>query len=45
MEELSDQGEKRLFPEWEKYVRKDGTVRWSQPLSKSWQYIKKILKI
>ena len=45
MEELSNQGEKRLFPEWEKYVRKDGTVRWSQPLSKSWQYIKKILKI
>jgi hypothetical protein len=26
-------------------VRKDGTVRWSQPLSKSWQYVKKILKI
>lgn len=45
MEELCIHGEKRLFPEWEKYVRKDGTVRWSQPLSKSWQYIKKILKI
>jgi hypothetical protein len=45
MEELSNSGEKRLFPEWEKYVRKDGTVRWSQPLSKSWQYIKKLLKI
>lgn len=45
MQELIDQGEKRLFPEWEKYTRKDGTVRWSQPLSKSWQYLKKILKI
>jgi integrase len=45
MQELLDQEETRLFPEWEKYVRKDGTVRWSQPLSKSWQYVKKILKI
>ena len=40
MQELSDQGEKRVFPEWEQYVRRDGTVRWSQPLSKSWQYLK-----
>jgi integrase len=45
MQELLDQGETRLFPEWEKYTRRDGTVRWSQPLSKSWQYVKKILKI
>jgi hypothetical protein len=45
MQELFDQGETRLFPEWEKYTRRDGTVRWSQPLSKSWQYVKKILKI
>ena len=45
MQELVDQEEKRLFPEWEKYIRKDGTARWSQPLSKSWQYVKKILKI
>ncbi|WP_334402332.1 site-specific integrase [Bradyrhizobium sp. AZCC 2289] len=44
MQDHLDQGE-RLFPEWEKYTRKDGTVRWSQPLSKSWQYVKKILKI
>ncbi|MGX7745899.1 site-specific integrase, partial [Rhodopseudomonas parapalustris] len=41
MQELSEGGEKRLFPEWEKYVRSDGTVRWSQPISKSWQYLKK----
>jgi hypothetical protein len=45
MQELLDQEETRLFPEWEKYTRKDGTMRWSQPLSKSWQYVKKILKI
>lgn len=45
MQELLDQGETRLFPEWEKYTRRDETVRWSQPLSKSWQYVKKILKI
>jgi integrase len=45
MQELVDQEEKRLFPEWKKYTRKDGTARWSQPLSKSWQYVKRILKI
>jgi integrase len=46
MQELMDKDEKRLFPEWEAFVRKkDGTVRWSQPLSKSWQYIKKVLKL
>lgn len=45
MQELTDKKEERLFPEWEAYVRKDGTVRWSQPLSKSWQYVKKLLKL
>lgn len=45
MQELIDKGEERLFPEWECYVRKDGTQRWSQPLSKSWQYVKKLLKL
>ena len=44
--ELEAIGEKRLFPEWEMFTRGDGTVRWSQPITKSWQYIKKnILKI
>jgi len=38
-------GEERLFPEWEKYTRGDGTTRWSQPITKSWQYVKKILKV
>ena len=45
MNELMDKGEERLFPEWECYVRKDGTERWSQPLSKSWQYVKKLLNL
>jgi integrase len=45
MNELMDKGEERLFPEWECYVRKDGTQRWSQPLSKSWQYVKKLLEL
>lgn len=43
--ELSELNEKRLFPEWEPYERSDGTFRWSQPLSKSWQYLKnRVLK-
>lgn len=45
MQELMDKGEERLFPEWDVYIRKDGTQRWSQPLSKSWQYAKKLLKL
>jgi hypothetical protein len=35
MIELRAIGEKRLFPEWEKYTRPDGAERWSQPISKS----------
>ncbi|CUT13658.1 MULTISPECIES: site-specific integrase [Bradyrhizobium] len=45
MQDLIDKKEERLFPEWEAYTRKDGTIRWSQPLSKSWQYVKKVLKL
>jgi hypothetical protein len=41
----TDKGRERLFPEWDVYVRKDGTQRWSQPLSKAWQYVKKLLKL
>ena len=45
MQELMDEKEERLFPEWQEFRRKkDDTVRWSQPLSKSWQYVKKVLK-
>jgi integrase len=43
VKELQAIGEPRLFPEWEKYIRPDGTVRWSQPISKSWQYAKPLL--
>ncbi|MBW7963559.1 site-specific integrase [Bradyrhizobium sp. BR 10261] len=45
MQELMDQKEDRLFPEWDAYTRKDGTIRWSQPLSKAWQYVKTKLKL
>jgi integrase len=40
MQDLMDQREARLFPEWDAYTRKDGTIRSSQPLSKAWQYVK-----
>jgi integrase len=42
---LMNAGEERLFPEWREFVRGDGTTRWSQPITKSWQYVKKVLKI
>jgi integrase len=45
MQDLMDKGEESLFPEWKCYIRKDGTQRWSQPLSKSWQYVKKLLEL
>jgi hypothetical protein len=46
MQDLLGQDEERLFPEWEGYVRqKDGTTRWSQPLSKAWRYVKKKPKL
>jgi integrase len=46
MQDLMDRLEVRLFPEWEPYIRrKDDTIRWSQPLSKAWQYVKTILKL
>lgn len=43
--ELREAGEERLFPEWEPYTRRDGAVRWSQPITKSWQYVKVLLKL
>ncbi|WP_456684358.1 site-specific integrase [Bradyrhizobium elkanii] len=45
MQDLMDKQEERLFPEWDAYTRKDGTIRWSQPLSKAWQYVKTKLKL
>lgn len=45
MQDLMDKQEERLFPEWDAYTRKDGTIRWSQPLSKAWQYVKTKLEL
>jgi integrase len=45
MQDLIDQREERLFPEWECYVRGDATKRRSQPLSKSRQYVTELLKL
>jgi integrase len=42
---LINVNEERLFPEWKEFARGDGTTRWSQPITKSWQYVKKVLKI
>ena len=42
---LMNADEERLFPEWKEFARGDGTTRWSQPITKSWQYVKKVLKI
>jgi integrase len=42
---LTNAGEERLFPEWKEFARGDGTTRWSQPITKSWQCVKKVLKI
>jgi integrase len=30
-----------LFPEWEPYVKPNGALRWGQPITKSFQYLKK----
>lgn len=45
MQEMMDRKETRLFPEWEPYHHSDSAIRWSQPMSKSWQYVKRVLKL
>ncbi len=30
-----------LFPEWEPYLRKTGTLEWGRPLAKSWQNLRR----
>jgi integrase len=45
MQEQLDLKVERLFPEWTPYPHADGNLRWSLPLSKSWQYVKRIMKI
>lgn len=42
---LKEIGCDALFPEWEPYPKPSGEMRWGQPISKSWQYLKKELKL
>jgi hypothetical protein len=37
---LAAAGHKRLFSEWQPYVKKTGEIRHGHALTKSWQYIK-----
>ena len=34
-----------LFPEWDPYRKPSGELRWGQPISKSWQYLKRQLEL
>lgn len=43
--ELKERGCTALFPEWEPYPKPNGEMRWGQPLTKSWQYLKKKIGI
>ncbi|MRN67705.1 hypothetical protein [Brucella sp. 10RB9213] len=43
--ELRERGCTALFPEWEPYAKPNGEIRWGQPLTKSWQYLKKKIGI
>ena len=43
--ELEALGIEMLFPEWQPYRKKTGELRWGQPITKSWQYVKVLLKI
>jgi hypothetical protein len=37
---LKERGSTALFPEWEPYIKRNGEIRWGQPITKSWQYLK-----
>lgn len=41
--ELKERNCRALFPEWEPYIKPNGEPRWGQPITKSWQYLKKQL--
>ncbi|WP_435657810.1 hypothetical protein [Brucella pituitosa] len=43
--ELKERGCTALFPEWEPYPKPNGEMRWGQPITKSWQYLKKKIGI
>ncbi|WP_416064599.1 tyrosine-type recombinase/integrase [Rhizobium sp. ZK1] len=40
LDELREIGCKFAFPEWEPYPKPGGALRWGQPITKSWQYLK-----
>ncbi|SFJ47480.1 tyrosine-type recombinase/integrase [Aerobium aerolatum] len=40
VKELKERGCPVLFPEWEPYPKPNGELRWGQPITKSWQYLK-----
>lgn len=42
-DQLKEIGCDTLFPEWEPYIKPSGEVRWGEPVSRSWQYLKKQL--
>lgn len=44
-DEMARQGLDRLLPDCEPYKLPDGRLRWSQQITKSWQYVKNGLKI
>ena len=43
--DLEALGIEMLFPEWTPYRKTTGELRWGQPITKSWQYVKKLLGI
>ncbi|NJL07941.1 MAG: hypothetical protein HC900_06510 [Methylacidiphilales bacterium] len=43
--ELQARSTDALFPEWIPYQKKTGEMRWGQPVTKAWQYVKKLLGI
>jgi len=40
VDDLRSAGCPVVFPEWEPYPKPDGEMRWGQPITKSWQYLK-----
>src|SRR5690606_4009886 len=38
--DLRKRGCSAVFPEWQPYAKPNGELRWGQPLTKSWQYLK-----
>src|SRR5690606_33943699 len=45
VEEMGRLKSDRLFPEWAPYRKSTGELRWGQPMTKSWQYLKTVLML